>query len=176
MDPAVTAALVGIPTAVVTGAVSAVAAFAGARAQARGAHRGPVDAVRRQHQREAYASLVAEVAKYQRHTFRVYLCIIDSVVRSRWNASLTSDDSQTLHFAAAAVRLEGPPHLSEMAHRIELASSQVFGALFDLRHAEQPISSPAHTQFNEHHNTLKDVTNAFVEAASAHLNSTGRRQ
>ncbi len=45
--------------------LAAVGAYAAGRAQARAAHRGPVDAIRRQHQREAYATLVAEVAKFE---------------------------------------------------------------------------------------------------------------
>lgn len=57
MDPAVTAALISAPVTV----VAAGAAFAAGRAQARGAHRGPVDAVRRQHQHDAYATFIAAV-------------------------------------------------------------------------------------------------------------------
>ncbi|MEU9575570.1 hypothetical protein AB0D62_38240 [Streptomyces massasporeus] len=56
MDPAITAAIVATLTA--------VAAYAGARSQARSARRGPIDAVRRQHQRDAYAELTRAAWSY----------------------------------------------------------------------------------------------------------------
>ncbi|MFI9078709.1 hypothetical protein ACIGW8_19905 [Streptomyces sioyaensis] len=172
MDSAVVAALITTPTAI----LAAAAAYAAGRAQARAAHRGPVDAIRRQHQREAYAALVAEVAKYENHVFRVYLAIIEPRLQHHWNDTLSPQDNEALVFAAAAVRLEGPAHLADLAHRIELASNHVYGAVLELQHAEDPVASPANTKFEERHNTLKDRAKAFVEAASAHLNGTSGRQ
>ncbi|WP_413100929.1 hypothetical protein [Streptomyces sp. Inha503] len=172
MDSAVIAALITTPTAV----LAAAAAYAAGRAQARAAHRGPVDAIRRQHQREAYAALVTEVAKYENHMFRVYLATIDPEMQRHWNDTLTTQDNEALVFAAAAVRLEGPAHLADLAHRIELASNHVYGAVLALQHAEDPVDSPANTEFEERHNTLKDRAKAFVEAASTHLNGTSGRQ
>jgi hypothetical protein len=69
MDPAVIAALITTPTAV----IAATAAYAAGRAQARGAHRGPVDAVRRQHQRDAYAELTRAAWSYVSSTGNVML-------------------------------------------------------------------------------------------------------
>ncbi|MFG2895052.1 hypothetical protein [Streptomyces sp. NPDC048248] len=114
MDSAVIAALITTPTAV----LAAAAAYAAGRAQARAAHRGPVDAVRRQHQREAYAALVAETAKFESHMFRVYLGTIDPRQRHR-SGTLAGEDNEALVFAAAAVRLEGPTHLADLARGIE---------------------------------------------------------
>ncbi|MFF3460472.1 hypothetical protein ACFYXH_40580 [Streptomyces sp. NPDC002730] len=172
MDSAVIAALITTPTAV----LAAVAAYAAGRAQARAAHRGPVDAIRRQHQREAYAALVAEAAKYESHMFRVYLGTIDPRMQRHWNDTLTTQDNEALVFAAAAVRLEGPAHLADLAHGIELASNHVYGAVLELQDAEDPVMSPANAKFDERHNILKDRAKAFVEAASAHLNGSDGRQ
>ncbi|MFF4952861.1 hypothetical protein [Streptomyces chattanoogensis] len=171
MDSAIVAALITTPTAI----LAAAAAYAAGRAQAQAAHRGPVDAIRRQHQREAYAALVAEVAKYEKHMFRVYLGIIDPGMQHHWNDTLTVQDNEALVFATAAVRLEGPTHLADLAHQIELASNHIYGAVLELQHAEDPVASPANTKFDERHATLNDRAKAFVEAASAHLNGTGGR-
>ena len=62
MDPAVTAALIAAPVAV----IAASAAFAAGIVQGRGAQRGPVDAVRQEHQRDAYASFLAALHAYER--------------------------------------------------------------------------------------------------------------
>lgn len=53
MDPAVLAAIVGVPSA----SLAAAVAYLVGRAQARSVYRGPIDAVRRQHRRDAYAEL-----------------------------------------------------------------------------------------------------------------------
>lgn len=60
MDPAVAAALVATPSAV----LAAWAAYAAGRTQARSAQRGQIDAVRRQHQRDAYAKLIRAAWTY----------------------------------------------------------------------------------------------------------------
>ncbi|MDX3067151.1 hypothetical protein PV518_34105 [Streptomyces sp. ND04-05B] len=60
MDPSIAAALITTPTTV----LAAAAAYAAGRAQARSAHRGPVDAVRRQQQRDAYAELTRAARSY----------------------------------------------------------------------------------------------------------------
>ncbi|MDQ1031433.1 hypothetical protein QF035_009015 [Streptomyces umbrinus] len=60
MDPAIIAAVITTPTAV----IAAAAAYAAGRAQARAAHHGPIDAVRRQHQRDAYAALTRAAWSY----------------------------------------------------------------------------------------------------------------
>ncbi|MFC9703880.1 hypothetical protein ACFTWD_24665 [Streptomyces sp. NPDC056943] len=172
MDSAVVAALITTPTAV----LAAAAAYAAGRAQARAAHRGPVDAIRRQHQREAYAALVAEVGKYESRVFRVYIETISPRMRAQRSDLLATEDGEALVFAAAAVRLEGPAHLADLAHRIELASNHLYGAVLELQHTDDPLASPATRMFEERHNTLKDRTREFVDAASAHLNGTNSRQ
>ncbi|MBB4717799.1 hypothetical protein BJ965_007681 [Streptomyces luteogriseus] len=48
--------------------LAAAAAYAAGRAQASGARRGPVDAVRRQHQRDAYAAFLKAARQYERAT------------------------------------------------------------------------------------------------------------
>lgn len=168
MDSAVIAALITTPTAV----LAAATAYAAGRAQARAARRGPVDAVRRQHQREAYAALVAEAAKYESHMFRVYLGTLDPRLQRHWNDTLATQDNEALVFAAAAVRLEGPAHLADLAHGIELASNHVYGAALELQQAEDPVMSTANAKFSERHDILKDRAMAFVEAASRHLNGS----
>ncbi|MFI0220574.1 hypothetical protein [Streptomyces lydicus] len=67
MDPAVAAALVATPSAL----LAAWAAYAAGRAQARSAQRGPIDAVRRQHQRDAYAELIRAAWSYAGSTGKV---------------------------------------------------------------------------------------------------------
>ncbi|MEU8679638.1 hypothetical protein [Streptomyces sp. NPDC048560] len=169
MDPAVVAAVITTPTAV----IAAVAAYVAGSAQARAAHRGPVDAVRRQHQREAYAALVIEASKYEKHMFREYIETISPRMRHHRNGILAGPDaSEALLFAVAAVRLEGPAHLAELAHRIERASNHVFGAVLTLQATDDPTATSPEDlrQFDERHNILKDRERAFVEAASAHLN------
>ncbi|MFH8574173.1 hypothetical protein [Streptomyces sp. NPDC017993] len=168
MDSAVIAALITTPTAV----LAVAAAYAAGRAQARAAHRGPVDAVRRQHQREAYAALVAQAAKYESHMVRVYFGIIEPRMQRHWNDTLSTQDNEALAFAAAAVRLEGPAHLADLAHAIERVSNQLYGAVLELQHAEDPFMSRAYDMFDELYLSLKDRAKAFVEAASAHLNDS----
>jgi hypothetical protein len=64
MDATVTAALITAAAA----ALGAAPAYAAGRAQARGAHRGPIEAVRRQHQRDAYAELIRAAWHYHAGT------------------------------------------------------------------------------------------------------------
>lgn len=166
MDATVAAALIAIPTAVIASA----AAYAAGRAQARGAHRGPIDAVRRQHQREAYAALVAESQRYAGRMFMVFRAITDLSEASAPNPSLGVEDAEPLAFAVAAVRLEGPPHLASMAVDIQRAANRIFGSLLGLRGAQDPVLAPEHLQFNEGFDRLAQATEAFVSAASVHLN------
>ncbi|MEV8015264.1 hypothetical protein AB0O76_02660 [Streptomyces sp. NPDC086554] len=60
MDSTITAALIAMPSAV----IASVAAYAVGRAQARAAHRGPIEAVRRQHQHEVCAAFHAAITAY----------------------------------------------------------------------------------------------------------------
>ncbi|MGW3653994.1 hypothetical protein [Streptomyces sp. NPDC000878] len=80
MDPAVIAAIITTPTAVIV----AAAAYAAGRAQARGAHHGPIDAVRRQHQRDAYADLTRTAWSYLGSTGLVKH-LVEQVNRARPN-------------------------------------------------------------------------------------------
>ncbi|KOV67281.1 hypothetical protein ADL00_16350 [Streptomyces sp. AS58] len=73
------------------------------------------------------------------------------------------------------MRLEGPAHLADLAHRIELASNHLCGVVLELQHTEDPAASPAIRMFEERHNALKDRVKMFVEAASTYLNGTSGR-
>ncbi|MFB7676919.1 hypothetical protein ACFC26_36500 [Kitasatospora purpeofusca] len=128
MDSAVIAALIPTPIAV---AATGAAFFAG-RAQGRGAYRGPVDAVRRQHQRDAYAALLAaarayadltspEAAEADMESF-LYLSndraeVADLIARRRYEY-LAGVPIDAVLDAAAVVELEGPDHLSSLAEKI----------------------------------------------------------
>ncbi|MFD5574735.1 hypothetical protein [Streptomyces cadmiisoli] len=134
-----------------------------------------MDAIRRQHQREAYATLVAEVAKFENMLFRAHIVTISPRMRHQRNDILATEDGEALVFAVAAVRLEGPAHLADLAHRIELASNHLCGAVLELQHTADPAASPAIRMFEERHNALKNRAKMFVEAASTHLNGTSGR-
>lgn len=169
MDPAVIAAIVSSPTAL----VAAGAAYAAGRIQARGAHRGPVDAIRRQHQREAYAALIAEGQKYANHAFgrSATLARPDGPLQ---RGSLTVEDAQPLVYATAAVRLEGPAHLAEQAKGIQESANLIFGLLMMLEDAREDARAPglpsAREAFDEAYEEFRLALGSFVHAASLHLN------
>ncbi|MDI3101841.1 hypothetical protein QJ054_32880 [Streptomyces sp. AN-3] len=120
MDATVTAALIAAPISV----LAAAAAFAAGRLQARGAQYGPVDAVRRQHQRDAYATLLAEFNRFAEATapHRAALEVRSSltpfeVEARRLNVEHIMSYSYTsISEAHAAVLLEGPADVSQAAN------------------------------------------------------------
>ncbi|MFE1076651.1 hypothetical protein ACFW5W_36350 [Streptomyces sp. NPDC058783] len=137
MDPAVTASLISAPVTV----VAAVAAFAAGRAQARGAHRGPVDAVRRQHQRDAYAAFHAAAQAFVdasewyynsgRATERLestgqHFTIVDWLILS---LDLVHEAPLTpVLQTKSVVELEGPDEVAEAAATVVEAAAGVLSA------------------------------------------------
>ncbi|MFF8431704.1 hypothetical protein ACF07Y_42565 [Streptomyces sp. NPDC016566] len=57
-----------------------------------------------------------------------------------------------------------------MALDIQRAANQIYGSLLGLQRARDPVLAPEHPQFNDHYDRLLQVTEAFVDAASVHLN------
>ncbi|MFI6415805.1 hypothetical protein [Streptomyces sp. NPDC050585] len=70
VDPAIVAALIAASVAV----LAAGAAYAAGRRQGLGAHHGAIDAVRRQHQRNAYADLLLALHNFRSATDVHRLC------------------------------------------------------------------------------------------------------
>ncbi|WP_405483248.1 hypothetical protein [Streptomyces anulatus] len=124
MESEVIAALIATPTVL----VAATAAWAAGRSQARGAYHGPVDAVRRTTQREAYADL----HRSARH-------FIDAWETAEAEASAPGsgypqaemnamrDAMAVLEHAHESVLLEGPEPLVQIAERIWGAASTLGG-------------------------------------------------
>lgn len=187
MDSAVVAALVTTPTAV----LAAGAAYAAGRAQARAAHRGPVDAVRRQHQRDAYATFLTAANSYADKTSDA-MCQSEAarVAGSEWDSL---DIPQHLHRAeviraavsadplrapCAVVYLEGPERVSELAEKVQRVAhglcleSRIVAdngpqGMFDqpriFLDGEPPNPRQAHQK-------LMDAIDAYAVAARDHLN------
>jgi hypothetical protein len=177
MDPEVIAAFLGAPATV----VAAAAAFAAGRAQARGAHRGPVDAVRRQHQRDAYAAFLAALhayeaetdwdARFERARTEVLASgaprdhLFDERVVERARELVLSVSIDDLMRTGAAVDLEGPDLVAAAAMITIGVARQV------RRLARQPFSYDADIHaLVEAHDKLKLAIDAFVKVARAHLN------
>lgn len=192
MDPTITAALLSTPVAL----LAAAAAYGAGRIQGQGAYQGAVDAVRRQHQRDAYATLLGAANSYA-HETNWGECSLRACDRlgisypprerreeaDRQACLIRAEvPTEPLRLASAVVQLEGPEHIAELAYRIENAAHSVHvralwgeapQTFFDILDG-----NPAPTEHrNEHLDLLKAVT-AFTEAARAHLNdsrATGQR-
>ncbi|MEV0016667.1 hypothetical protein [Streptomyces tendae] len=178
MDPAVTAAVIAVPTAV----VAAAAAYAGARSQARSAHRGPVDAVRRQHQRDAYAAFLAACqaygaatawdACYQRATADALASgtapgpgFMDLVAERARHLILAVSLDEMLR-TGAVVDLEGPEHISAGVN-ITVGLARQFRSV-----AHSPMSSVTDSSnLISAYNQFVAASQVFLRAARAHLNS-----
>lgn len=174
MDPAITATVISAPIAV----LAAGASYAAGRLQARGAHRGPVDAVRRQHQRDAYAALLAAANA-------VWVQTSPQRLLNQARAELSGSESTTLAevnrraavialrtsaddvFAAlAVVTLEGPEHVIE-------AATEIMTALLDLQGA-MTLAKENHSidVLTPEHQALAKAIAHYVAMASLHLNNT----
>ncbi|MFE8926408.1 hypothetical protein [Streptomyces rochei] len=177
-DPTVVASFI-------TGAVAFVAAgvaFAAGRMQGRGAHWGPVDAVRRQHQREAYAAFLADLWTYlqatdwdgvtQRTThdrLLAGLAVDDASVRISSFAVLTAVTSN-LHASGSVVFLEGPNEVAGAAVAAHEAAKAVAEAARN--GAMNPTAgSEVVTAYRAAHRVLFEEINAFTHAARKRLNS-----
>ncbi|MGW7603158.1 hypothetical protein [Streptomyces antimycoticus] len=177
------AALVGIPATVITAAVSAAAAYAGARAQARGAHRGPVDAIRRQHQRDAYAAFLEAASTYSYETqWR------RNHVQARTEFPVSGDPGQIervrqrareLRLEAAqlidplrrtlpVVQLEGPEYVADLAQDLFRA------AIYVLVDARAAVEYDEDRQWGEPRidQRLADRITAYTTAARDYLNGS----
>lgn len=142
MDPAVIAAIVTSPTAL----IAAAAAYAAGRRQARGAHRGPVDAVRRQHQRDAYTALLVAANDFARDTSLAQChirarqeipdtgqpdyrdAVNDRAKEIRRDAASAAFEVLSVPFAA--VFLEGPDHVAQRAKEVKQAAHAVNAAAY----------------------------------------------
>jgi hypothetical protein len=179
MDPAVTAAIIAVPSAV----VAAAAAYAAGRAQARGAHRGPVDAVRRQHQRDAYAAFFAALLAYEAAT-KWDTCrdrALSDAFASSAGPTVTADEVveraaqlilnvslDELMRTGAAVDLEGPD-------RVAAAATITLGIAREIREAAlrpNPMT-PIPVVVTDANSRLSLAISGFVKAARAHLNGAG---
>ncbi|MFC9342880.1 hypothetical protein ACFT0G_06145 [Streptomyces sp. NPDC057020] len=183
MDAAVIAALVASPTAL----IAAGAAYAAGRRQAIGALRGPVDAVRRQHQRDAYARLL-EAANNLVDNTEWTACLW----QARGEALASGDPStpgalesrarvirsqaavshmEALKKAAAVVTLEGPEHVAVQAARIRAAAT---GVAYSARLATLPPRAGA--QINDgtpgEVEAIRSHIRSFIVMARDHLNAT----
>lgn len=184
MDPAVVAALVAAPTA----ALAAAAAYAAGRAQGR----ATVDAVRRQHQREAYAALNIAARRYWRDTAQ--RATKPRVHRDLHLAGETLPNLTEVHEAVVMVALEGPDHLGTLAECVEMNAEalatmlQLDAAGFANSSAEVAVERergghfflPVQVEGGEQvevkidpasaHEDLRQATENFGRAARRHLN------
>ncbi|MFJ4469552.1 hypothetical protein ACIP2X_18955 [Streptomyces sp. NPDC089424] len=177
MDPTVTGAVIAVPTAV----LAAVAAYAGARAQARSAHRGPVDAVRRQHQRDAYAAFFAALLAYEAATRwdecrdRVTTAAIaagavpgptlSAEVNERTRQLIEAVPLDEVMRTGAAVDLEGPDHVAAAA-MITIGLARTIRSTTSRPYAAVPVS----VRVPSAHDRFGDALKEFVKIARAHLN------
>jgi hypothetical protein len=160
MDPAVIAALVTTPTAI----LAAGAAYAAGRAQSRGS----VDAVRRQHQRESYADLVRAAHALAREV-------------ERWGDEQTPllvakermrDLQEKVDRAAAIASLEGPSHLETVIDTLSL-SALITAA--KVRQFEGTTAELVH-HVDEDADTAESAAVLFAQVARDYLNSGKRRK
>ncbi|GHF34914.1 hypothetical protein GCM10018772_70570 [Streptomyces fumanus] len=143
VDPAVTSALIAAPVAV----LAAGAAYAAGRLQARGAHHGPIDAVRRQHQRDAYAALLqalrefasaTDVDRCNRQAYEEFqaagVLVPDLALQAvRVCQLLEAAPIEPVRAAFAVVELEGPESVTESVraahdHAEGLVATAAWGA------------------------------------------------
>lgn len=183
MDPQVIAAVVASPTAL----VAAAAAYAAGRHQARGAHLGPVDAVRRQHQRDAYAAFLQAAEVYAYGTRRTV-----TIAQAHAEITRTGDTSNPAGVNARAVvlraeaaerddalratlpvvQLEGPEHVAILAQEVVSAAFQIRLAA---RQRDYSDAASAQAARDEHVHLTKAIA-AYVTAARDHLNGDNAGQ
>ncbi|XVV39139.1 hypothetical protein ACQPXT_39395 [Streptomyces sp. CA-100214] len=111
MESEVIAALVGVPTVLVT----AAAAWAAGRAQARGAYHGPVDAARRATQRDAYASLYQAGERFRAAWMQAEQRNATALRRG----DIVFEEQVDLEDTVVRVRLEGPEALATSAAHLQ---------------------------------------------------------
>ncbi|MFE6787874.1 hypothetical protein ACFVFF_37050 [Streptomyces sp. NPDC057680] len=183
MDPTVIAAIITSPTAV----IAAAAAYAAGRRQASGAHRGPVDAVRRQHQRDAYATLLVAANDYLRGTGLAHCRMqasqeVPNVSRPDYRDTVrrraheirrerATTGFQELSVPLAVVSLEGPEHVAERAKDVESAAQEVARTTY-LASLSRSIGGNGRDESGPAQTVLLEAIAAFTLAARDHLNRT----
>ncbi|MEU9755707.1 hypothetical protein AB0D90_21650 [Streptomyces althioticus] len=177
-DPAVVAAAVSTP-------IAALAAFVAGRFQGRGAYRGPVDAVRRQHQREAYAAFLAalwaywhatrwdEVLRYTQATRRASgLAPDETDERMHAFMQLFSVGPDEILTTSAMVFLEGPSQITKAAEdAVSMVTALQSAAQGGMQSAATPGAQAAIDNYQEGHGHFLTVIKMFNSAAQSHLNS-----
>ncbi|MEU1259338.1 hypothetical protein ABZ445_39260 [Streptomyces chartreusis] len=183
MDSAIAAALVTTPTAL----LAASAAYAAGLHQARGARRGPVDAVRRQHQRDAYAAFLGAATTYAyetrltRNQERALAELstgnedqVDRVERRSWELRAEAAESiDPVQRTLPVVLLEGPEHIAERAQEASIAAHMLrSGAPQYVRLGPEGNAQAAVQRAREEHARLVDAIEAFTIAARDYLNDS----
>ncbi|WP_145953751.1 hypothetical protein [Streptomyces venezuelae] len=180
MDPAVIAAIVTSPTAL----IAAGAAYAAGRRQASGAHRGPVDAVRRQHQREAYAAFLVAANTYIRAA-ELETCLgqaraeVTDAGQPGYREAVDARAREIRFEAArlgildfdlplALVHLEGPEPVAELAQQVANVAFGVGIAAALVGTAADEVAEGNRT--SQELSTLNEAVLAFARAARDHLN------
>ncbi|MFF8506741.1 hypothetical protein ACF064_01510 [Streptomyces sp. NPDC015492] len=185
MDPAVIAAIVTSPTAL----IAAAAAYAAGRRQASGAHRGPVDAVRRQHQRDAYAALLVAANNFIRTTGMAHCRLqasqeepptgqhdyLEVLGRRAYEARRLAARAglEALDAPLAVVSLEGPKHVADCAQEVKKAAQQLSAAAH-LAVAPHPLGGGLNN-VQSTRTALKAAVDLFTVTARDHLNGADTR-
>ena len=145
MDPEVIAALIGTPAVLVTAATGWLAG----RAQSRGAYHGPVDAIRRTAQREAYADLYRSARRFI-YAWEEAETALDRIPAHHNGAQPLPEELREMHeaqdlleHAVDMVRLEGPDSLAEIADRIWDSATTLGGGIACRRRHAQEVRSDA---------------------------------
>ncbi|MFE1909426.1 hypothetical protein ACFW96_38030 [Streptomyces gardneri] len=181
MDPAVIAAIIPTPVAV----LAAAAAYAAGRAQARGAHRGPIDAVRRQHQRDAYAAFLQAAQTYAHETsmdqvYRraaasSYQVPTEEYERRRNEAAVvelvgSAGKVDSMRPALAVVQLEGPETVAQLAEAVVTAAEALRLHSADVLMTMTP---PDDAESDAHDQLVRAIAN-YIQSGRDHLNGHGK--
>lgn len=184
MEAEVIAAIVGAPTVLVT----AVASYMAGRLQAKAALKGPVSAIRRQHQREAYAALVREVDAFELRVSRTraFTDVIHADparARSEGNEWILQQvaercaenaETHTVSSAVSLVNVEGPEKVNDACLGVSSAVAALFGRIVSDRFKSLTGDITLRDFLEaelEIFNDLHEARRRFVRAAQDHLNS-----
>ncbi|MFE6639520.1 hypothetical protein ACFVFT_38600 [Streptomyces tendae] len=177
-DPAVIAAVITAFVAVIAAAV----AFAAGRMQGRGAHWGPVDAVRRQHQREAYAAFLGDLWTYlgatnwdsvkHRTTHDMLLAglAVDEASVTMSTFAHLATLPPNVQASGSVVFLEGPDLVAESGLAAQDAANAVWRAAMN-GVMNPSAGSEMVNAYRAAHHVLHVRTNAFALDARWRLNS-----
>ncbi|MFE9138047.1 hypothetical protein [Streptomyces sp. NPDC007355] len=183
MEPEVIAALIGTPAVL----VAATAAWLAGRAQSRGAYHGPVDAVRRAAQREAYADLYRTGRRFigafeaLEEAVPGFPAEVSPELRELWDSMREAQDA--LEHAVDMVRLEGPDDLAAIADRIWSGATGLAKRGHRVREWGEPpppfnLRPDPGPRMIERNNAMTEFSNAhreLLQAARAYLNGSAQR-